>query len=54
MTAAYHRGAAMTFADIRAMVPQSINDEFVANEAELAGYPVWTSAPASAIRWGGF
>ena len=44
-TAAYHKGAAFKFEDVRAMVPQSIGDRFVAEQCELAGFPCWTSAP---------
>jgi hypothetical protein len=46
-TAAYHHGAGLTFADIRAMVPSDVCDQFVARFAELAGFPVWASAPTT-------
>lgn len=44
-TAAYHNGPAVTFADVRELVPANLNDRFVAEQAELAGFSVWTSAP---------
>jgi hypothetical protein len=45
--AAYDNGAAMTFADVRELVPANLCDRFVAEQAELAGFPVWTSVPNS-------
>ena len=44
-TAAYHNGPAMTFADVRELVPANLNDRFVAEQTELAGFSVWDSAP---------
>lgn len=49
-TAAYHKGPAFKFDDIRSMVPSDIGDRFVAEQAELCGFPVWTSVPDEVLQ----
>jgi hypothetical protein len=46
----YHRGAAMTFDSIARHCPPEWPARFIAEQAELAGFPVWTSAPDEAWR----
>lgn len=46
---AYHRGAAVSFGDI-ARHCTGYPARFIAEQAELAGFPVWTSAPDEALR----
>jgi hypothetical protein len=50
LTAAYNKGAAFGFDDIRELVPPDISDLFIANQAELLGFSVWTSVPDSVFR----
>lgn len=47
-TAAYHKGAAFTYNDVRAMCTPDLPPRFVCEQAELAGFPCWTSAPDEA------
>ena len=44
-TAAYHKGAAFTYTDVRAMCTADVSPLFICQQAELAGFPCWTSAP---------
>jgi len=48
-TAAYHAGAAMTYADVATHCPETFSPRFIAEQCELAGFPVWTSCPAEAL-----
>lgn len=48
-TAAYHKGPAMTYEDIKAMCTPEMSPRFICEQAELAGFPVWTSAPEEAL-----
>jgi hypothetical protein len=50
MTAAYQRGASFTYADVSALLTPELREvpRFVCEQAELAGFPVWTSAPNEA------
>jgi hypothetical protein len=53
---AYHRGAAMTYNDILGSLRLRMNVEHawvprrLCEAAELAGFPVWSSAPDEAMR----
>lgn len=47
-TAAYHKGAAFTYADVAAMCVPGLSPRFICEQAELSGFPCWTSAPDSA------
>lgn len=49
-TAAYTKGAAMTYEDVRAMCTPDMSPRFICEQAELAGFPVWTSAPDEAMK----
>jgi len=44
----YERGPAATFDDVAKRVP-GLPARFVAEQAELAGFPVWSSAPDTAF-----
>lgn len=46
--AAYHKGAAMKYQDI-ANEMHGVDPRFICEQAELAGYSVWASAPESAL-----
>lgn len=48
----YHRGAHAKYQDIARHVPH-LSPGFIANQCELAGFPVWSSVPAeaSAASW---
>jgi len=46
--AAYHKGAHFTYDDVRAMCTADMPPRFICEQAELAGYPCWTSAPDEA------
>ena len=48
-TAAYHKGPAMTYHDVAKHCPSHYTPHFIARQCELAGFPVWTSAPEEAI-----
>jgi len=43
-TAAYHKGAAFTYEDVAAMCFPGLPARFICEQAELAGFPCWTSA----------
>lgn len=43
--AAYDKGAAFTYADVAAMCVSGLSPKFICEQAELAGFPCWTSAP---------
>lgn len=45
--AAFHKGAAFTYEDVRAMC-FDLPPRFICEQAELAGFPCWTSAPEEA------
>lgn len=49
-TAAYHRGPAMAYEDVAQHLPHDLNSRFIAEQCELAGFPVWTSCPDEALR----
>jgi len=49
-TAAYHNGAAFTYDDVRAMCTSDMPPRFICEQAELAGFPCWTSAPDEALK----
>jgi len=50
-TEAYHRGPAMTYADVAKHCP-GYAPHFIAEHCELAGWPVWSSAPNEALGSG--
>ena len=45
----YHRGAACTYEDI-ARHCDGLPARFICEQAELAGFPVWTTAPDVALQ----
>jgi hypothetical protein len=47
--AGYHMGAKMTYDDVAKHVPANWRPRFIAEQCELAGFPVWTSAPDVAL-----
>jgi hypothetical protein len=49
-TAAYHKGARMTYEDVARHCPMSWRPRFIAEQCELAGWPVWTSVPDEALK----
>lgn len=46
---AYNRGAAMTFDHVASRCPLGWPPRLIAEGCELAGFPVWTSAPDEAL-----
>lgn len=46
---AYHRGAFLQFEHIATRFP-AIRARFICEQAELAGFPVWVSAPDEALK----
>jgi hypothetical protein len=50
LTAAYHRGPAMTYDDVAAMCTSDMSPRFICEQAELAGFPIWSSAPDEAMK----
>ena len=46
---AYHKEASMTYEDVRAMCP-GMTARFICEQAELAGFPVWSHAPDEAFQ----
>lgn len=47
----FHRGPRLTYQDIARHV-RGVRSRFICEQAELAGWPVWASAPDSALRQG--
>lgn len=51
---AYHRGPAMNYQDLAHELDLqglvNLRSRFVAEQAELAGFPVWTTAPDEALN----
>jgi hypothetical protein len=45
----YHRGVFMTYEDVARHLPPTWSPRFIANQCELAGWPVWSSAPDEAL-----
>lgn len=45
-TEAYHRGSAITFDHVAAHCPHEWPAELIAEGCELAGFPVWATAPS--------
>ena len=46
----YHRGIALTYQDVARHCPGEWRPRFIAEQCELAGWPVWTSAPDEAWK----
>lgn len=44
------RGADLRFEDVARHVPACWGARFIAEQCELAGFPVWASAPESAFK----
>jgi hypothetical protein len=49
--AAHERGeSSMTYADVARHCPSTWPARFIAEQCELAGFPVWTTAPDEALK----
>lgn len=48
-TEAYHRGIHMRFEHVAQHLPEALRPRFIAEQMELAGFPVWTSVPDEAL-----
>jgi len=48
-TEAYHRGPAVTYEHVAVRFP-GIRPRFIAEQAELAGFPLWSSVPDEAMK----
>lgn len=48
--AAYFCGAGLAYSDIARWCPADWSPRFICEQAELAGFPVWASAPEAALK----
>jgi hypothetical protein len=49
LSEAHNRGSELTFAHVAARCPEGWPAQLIAEGCELAGYPVWSSAPDDAF-----